>query len=394
MSQQTRVHLDDGEGSTLSRFSETLETGGVVSDSAKDMEATTRPVGTKLTRFPYGPSTGGMVESVYFDILTYGEKIDSMNYDPSFKNRSIRVTGLTPREGLLRLERLNGVHSASFSTLFCDACERAAEFNIPNEVKLARVVMIELERMSSHLFVASRLTGGASQNIAHMNILLLRENLLRIIASRFGHRYFFGMNKPGGLARSIDLEGIDSDIEKISGEYEEILNTLLDSRIFIDRTDRTAIITGEDSAGPALRACGIPLDGRQFHTYYGGLNFKCVNWSGGDSLSRFIVRSHEISESAKLIRQVTSKILRVPACSEDFPSPGNCKVGGFLETPSGDASIILQFQKDVISRISLVSPSQWNLRAFSRSMKGNTFADFLFGFESLGIWISEMGDIV
>ncbi len=394
MTQRMRAHLYDGEGTTLSRFSDELGTGDVENDSAKNTEAITRPIGTKLTMFPYGPSTGGMVESVYFDILTYGEKIESVNYDTSFKNRSIRVTGLTPMGGLLRLERLNGVHSASYSTLFCDACERAAGLDIPDEVKLARVVMVELERISSHLFVASRLTGGASQNIAHMNILLIREKLLRIIASRFGHRYFFGLNKPGGLARSIDLDGIDSDIERISGEYEEILNTLLDSRIFIDRTDRTAIITGEDSAGPALRASGIPLDGRQFHSYYKDLSFKCINWDGGDSLSRFIVRSHEIPESAKLIKQVTSKVLRVPADNKNFPALGNCKVGGFLETPSGDVSIILQFQKDVISHVSLLSPSQLNLRAFSKSMKGNTFADFLFGFESLGIWISEMGDVL
>ena len=393
MSQPARVFLDDGEGTALSRFSETPVHGPVESNPAGNVESSIHPVGTKLTLFPYGPSTGGLVESVYFDILTYGEKIENVSYDHTFKNRSIRVTGLTPREGLLRLERLNGVHSASYSTLFCDAAERAAGLDIPEEVKLARVAMMELERISSHLFVASRLTGGASQNIAHMNILLIRENLLRIIAARFGHRYFFGTNKPGGLARSVDLEGIDSDIEKISEEYGEILNTLLDSRIFIDRLDRTAIIAGEESAGPAMRACGISVDGRQFHPYYKDLNFRCVTWGGGDSLSRFIVRSHEIPESARLIRQVTSKVLKIRESSGDFPLINGSEAGGFTETPSGDASIILRFRENTISRISLASPSQYNMKAFSRSMKGNTFADFLFGFESLGIWISEMGDI-
>ena len=38
------------------------------------------------------------------------------------------------------------------------------------------------------------------------------------------------------------------------------------------------------------------------------------------------------------------------------------------------------------------SPSILNMQAFVESVSGNTFADFLFGYESLGIWICEMGD--
>ncbi|MHB8360956.1 MAG: NADH-quinone oxidoreductase subunit D-related protein [Thermoplasmataceae archaeon] len=392
MSKDRETYLNsDGKRISLERFSELLLTGPIENESIEEDKINSES--KILTWFPYGPSSGGMVESVYFDILTYGEKIDRLRYDSTYKNRTIKIEGLTPREGLLRFERLNGVHSAAYSSLFCDTCERAAGLDIPWEVKNARIAMMEIERISSHLFVVSRLTGSASQNIAHMNILLLRENLLRLIADRFGHRYFFGMNRPGGLSRNVQLEGMDSEIEKISEEYEEIFNTLMDSRIFIDRIDRTAIVEKENSSGPVMRGCGTLLDARQSHPYYKNLTFKCVKWDTSDSLSRFIVRSGEISESAKLIKQILPKIGRLSESEKNFPILDDNIAGGYVETPSGDSSIILKFKNNRISGVGFSTPSQRNLEAFSRSMRGSTFADFIFGYESMGIWISELSDI-
>ncbi|EQD76941.1 NADH dehydrogenase (ubiquinone), 30 kDa subunit, partial [mine drainage metagenome] len=355
----------DGNRITLERFSELLLNGPIMNETIKEDKVDSES--KILTWFPYGPSSGGMVESVYFDILTSGEKINRLRYDSTYKNRTVKMKGLTPREGLLRFERLNGVHSASYSSLFCDTCERAASLDIPWEVKNARVAMMEIERIGSHLFVASRLTGAASQNIAHMNILLLRENLLRLIADRFGHRYFFGMNRPGGLSRNVQLEGMDSEIEKISEEYEEIFNTLMDSRIFIDRIDRTAIVEKENCSGPVMRGCGTALDARQSHPYYKNLNFKCVDWDTGDSLSRFIVRSEEISESAKLIKQILPKVSRVSESEKNFPILNDNIAGGYVETPSGDSSIILKFKNNRISEVGFSTPSQNNLETFSKS---------------------------
>ena len=393
MSLYEDAYLESG-GSTfrLRRFSETpvIDDGKDSAETGGGKFSTDR---TGLSIFPYGPSSGGMVESVYFDILTLGEKIEGVNYDTGYKNRSIRMSGLTAEEGILRMERMNGVHAAAYSSLYCDICERAMKIDVPDNVKLLRVAMMEIERIASHLFLASRLTGGASQNIAHMNILFLREELLRIIAETFGHRYFFGINRLGGIGRDVDLSRIYKKIREISGEYRGILETLMDSRIFIDRLDRTAIIKGDDASGPTLRGAGNLTDGRKHHRYYEGISFNVSSSKAGDSLSRFIAISREIRESTGILEQICSRIKYVEAQQPLISGIGETLSGGFMETPSGDASMLLRLKNKKITGIGFRSPSSLNLRAFAASMKGNTFADFLFGYESLGIWISEMGDL-
>ena len=391
---QSNIAFLESEGSlyTLDRFTvvPVLQTGGTI--RAIEQEKIAFPESSSLSVFPYGPSSGGMVESVYFDILTQGEKIQHVGYDADFKNRSIKLSGLTMNEALLRIERMNGVHCAAYSSLFCNICESGINMDVPDQVKYLRVAMMEAERISSHLFVASRLTGGASQNIAHMNILLLREELLRTIAMAFGHRYFFGVNGIGGINRPIDLNGFAKKIRHITDEYKEIFRTLMDSRVFIDRLDRSAIIRGENSSGPALRGSGIKKDGRNFHTYYEGLEFRTITADGGDALARFIVRSGEIQESAAIVEQAVSRVSKLNVDSQGNERNHSFMAGGFMETPSGDASMIVKMGNGRVESIGFRSPSILNMQAFVESVSGNTFADFLFGYESLGIWICEMGD--
>ena len=80
--------------------------------------------------FAYGPSTGGLMESVGLDILTPGEKITSISVDPTYKLRKIRVTGMGIQDALLRIERINGFHSASHAICFLRAVEDAQDKKI------------------------------------------------------------------------------------------------------------------------------------------------------------------------------------------------------------------------------------------------------------------------
>ena len=109
-------------------------------------------------------------------------------------------------------------------------------------------------------------------------------------------------------------------------------------------------------------------------------------------IARFIVRSEEIAESASIIEQAISGIGDINSGSPEVHEVEGNIWGGFMETPSGDASLILKIKSGHLEGIGFRSPSVLNMEAFAESIHGNTFADFLFGYESLGIWISEMGD--
>ena len=104
------------------------------------------------------------------------------------------------------------------------------------------------------------------------------------------------------------------------------------------------------------------------------------------------MRSEEIAESASLIEQAISGIGDINSGSPEVHEVEGNIWGGFMETPSGDASLILKIKSSHLEGIGFRSPSILNMEAFAESIHGNTFADFLFGYESLGIWVSEMGD--
>ena len=395
MKQKDIAFIESGNSLyTLDRFTELPVLRAQGNTTGIQRENILTPDNNTLSVFPYGPSSGGMVESVYFDILTQGERIQKVSYDAGYKNRSIKLWGLSMSEALLRIERMNGVHSAAYSSMFCYICENGIGLDVPEEIRYLRVAMMEAERISSHLFVASRLTGGASQNIAHMNILLLREELLRTIASVFGHRYFFGVNRIGGIGRPVDIKGFQKKVRQISDEYKEIFRTLMDSRVFIDRLDKSAIIRGEKSSGPTMRGAGIKKDGRNSHRYYEDLEFQTITADGGDALARFIVRSGEIQESAGIIEQVLSHAENLKMNIYVNHEGSAFMSGGYMETPSGDASMIIKTESGKLDAMGFRSPSILNMEAFAESIGGNTFADFLFGYESLGIWICEMGDLL
>lgn len=345
--------------------------------------------GDDVFKFNYGPSTGGIIETLNFQIYTYGERILSLDVIPNYKNRKIKISGESLNTGLLRLERFNGFHSFSYSTLYCKAVESLNGIPIEESTRITRIILMETERIISHIFKTARLCEAASQNIANYYLLSLREKLMRILGEMAGHRYLFGVNKIGGLNRSINIESLVEKIKDVVQEYIKTKEGLFVSRIFIDRLENTCISNHEFSRGPALRSTGRKYDYRSIDPYYSDLHFESVSSNGGDSLTRFLVFSEEIEESMKIIEQC----IDLKSSGEWVISPKEHEAFG-IETPSGDARMVLDIDEDRINYAYLRTPSILNMEAFARGICGNVKTDIPFAFESFGIWVSEMSDVL
>lgn len=348
--------------------------------------------GENIMIFDYGPSVGGVIESVLFRIYTNGERILSMSAIPDFKERAINITGLDLDKALMKMERFNGFHSAAYSTLFCRTAEQILGIEVPEKVKSVRIAMMELERIASHLFVISRLCEAASQNIATYQLQALRERVLRMISMTFSHRYFFGVNRIGGIGRDIKLDPVRKELPSIIAEFQEILSLLSSSRIFIDRLQKTCDISKPWLCGPALRGSGDDYDARRNDPYYEGIKFKIVSENGSDSLSRFLTRAFEISESGGIINHVIENIDEVHSSMEKG-SKDSGKALVRVETPSGDCPMYLEIQGKHVNFSYMRPPAILNMEGFLRGISGNVKTDFPFAYESFGIWISEMSVI-
>jgi Ni,Fe-hydrogenase III large subunit len=344
--------------------------------------------GDNVFSFNYGPSTGGLVETINMKIYTYGERILSVMARPDFKDRRIHVGGNSLRNGGLIMERYNGFHSFSYSTLFCRAVESIKGISLNTEDVRTRVILLETERIISHIFKSARLCEAASQNIASYWLLSLRERLLRLLGEVAGHRYLFGVNRIGGLNRHIDLDKLQKGVESIVNEFRTVVKGLYTSRIFIDRLENTCKTDSTHTRGPALRAAGSRFDYRNYDPYYRDIDVKLPSEKDADALARFLVFTAEVDSSFDIICNAN------PQASEDQQDESGTDVPIYsVETPSGDAQLMLKTEGDHIIDAYLRTPSMLNLEAFCSGIKGNVKTDLPFAFESFGIWISEIGGI-
>lgn len=341
--------------------------------------------------FAYGPATGGLIESVAFDIHTPGELIKHVEVDPYVKTRKMKIMGLSPADALLMVERINGFHAASNAVAFEMAVEDALDIDVPEEVLYSRIIMLELERIRSHLEVVKRVCEPAGFGVPQNQVAYLRENVARIISRLAGHRYFFSASSVAGC--QINRSGIETLISSVRKEFEEIFSALLQSKIFLNRLQNNGIISDGNLLGPAARAAGMSVDARldEARIPYRKLGFKPFIFDEPDAFGRFYVRSQEILASAELISEALEKSGNFPAAETDgMDGEGAARI----ESPQGDLFYYVKIRDGKISEIQMSSPSLLNIDAFRRSMAGNIFTDYHFNWESFGIWISELAVVM
>ncbi|MEM4093264.1 MAG: hypothetical protein QW837_09530 [Conexivisphaerales archaeon] len=333
-------------------------------------------------RFLYGPSAGGLMESIGFEIVTSGENI--IRVKPRlYKSKKFTMIGKQVGDAMFTVERINAAFSASHAAAFLLASSKEVDYFL----KLDMIVKMELERIRNNLHVIGRMVDASSQGVASNWIFYLRELVNRTIDRAYGHRFFF--NSDGNK-----LNGLGTELNKIRSQFKIAFDGLLDTRIFIDRLDKNGVIVHDDLIGPAARAAGLNHDARnEVDLPYSDLGFKTnINLQmmekRGDALGRFLIRSGEIPFSIDLIERALD-ILRGRDYQKPIVREG---VGiGRVESPSGDLAYYVKIEEGRLKEIYLLSPSDINIAFFSKSIVNNTFTDFQFNWESFGIWASEMG---
>ncbi|NON62668.1 hypothetical protein [Acidianus sp. RZ1] len=336
--------------------------------------------------FAYGPSAGGLLESVGIDLDTFGEYISDVKVIP-YKIRKVRVKSIIDNS-ILYIERINGSFSASHTISFITAIEEGLGIEPPYEVKIGRIVEMELERIRNHLIVMQRVVEAAGFSVPSFQLLYLIEKVNRVIAKSFGHRYFYGVNGLGSLRFYEEIKSL----EEIKKEYKEIYRGIIDNRIFIDRLQSNGVIVDKEGIGPVARSASFKNDARNDGNYaeiYKELGFSTVTYDEGDAFGRFIVRGEEVEESLRILSSINLHSVEYESKKRNNEGEGI----GRVESPSGDLAYYVKVNENIIKEVYLFAPSSYNILAFSSSMVKNIFTDFPFNWESFGIWLSEVGVI-
>ncbi len=268
----------------------TLYSNKLVAEKFKTVDNTLN-ASENVFNFVYGPSTGGLIQSTQFNVLTNGESIKGMAADSMFKKRYLKIMGVKVEVNALPIiERINGSFSASHSIAFLSAVKNAAQIEVDRQVSMGRIIELELERMRNHLHVTARICEAAAFGVPYNNLFYLREKINRIIEEYSGHRFFHSANKIGGI--NIDFQGVSNSLHGMCEEIQDIYESLCESKIFVDRLMDNGVVKDHNCLGPVLRSCGHAYDARVDSDTlpYDELNFSPVveTEGSGDVMDRFI----------------------------------------------------------------------------------------------------------
>jgi NADH-quinone oxidoreductase subunit C/D len=212
------------------------------------------------------------------------------------------------------------------------AVERLAGIEVPDRVKVVRVMLCELFRISSHLVWY----GTFAQDLGALSPVFYmftdRERLLEIIEAICGARMHPNWFRIGGVAQDLPqgwdrlVTGFVAYLRPRMDEYDTLV---MRNRIFRMRTQGVGACTIDEAidwgaTGPVLRACGFEWDFRKKRPYsgYDQFEFDIPTGRNGDCFDRAVVHVEEIRQSLRIIEQ----------CVKQMPS-GPYKSSHPLATP-------------------------------------------------------------
>ena len=262
-----------------------------------------------------GPFFPTLEEPAYFRLYVEGEQIVGSDYRGFFAHRGIEKlteTVLEYNQVPFIAERICGICGFVHSATYCMAVEQAADIEIPPRAKYIRSIMLELERVHSHLLWLGLAAHYLGFDTVLMQAWRIREPVMWLTEQITGNRKTYGMNLVGGVRRDIDAETADKILKtlaKIEEETKELVSAAVEDNSLKMRLEKVGMLSKEDArkicvVGPTARASGVAIDARQDRPYlaYPDLDFKIAVQEGCDIWARTLVRAEETFTAIALIR--------------------------------------------------------------------------------------------
>jgi NADH:ubiquinone oxidoreductase subunit D len=296
---------------------------------------------------------------------------------------------------------------AQFNAEMCyvQAVEKLAGLVPPERAQYIRVILAELNRISSHfMFLGAFGTDLGIFGTAFTYAFRERENVLDLFEEVSGDRLMYAYFRPGGVAWDVPRdfkERVEWVCQNALVGAMDLDKLLTDNEIFIMRTRGIGILNAKDAinfgaTGPVLRASGVPQDLRRTEPYsiYDRFDFEVPIGTNGDSYDRYLVRLAEIRESVKIVRQALAQMPDGPILPERMPRllrPAAGEVYMRCENPRGEYGIYLVSNGGTQPyRLRIRSSCFCNLSALKHMTVGHYVADAVTILGSIDIVLCEV----
>ena len=363
---------------------------------------------------PQHPSTHGVLRLM---LELQGETVLRCKPIIGYLHTGMEKTGesLTFMQGGTNVTRMDYLSPLNSELVFSMATEKllGIDGDIPERAVWIRMLLSELNRMSSHLLFMA--TNG--MDIGAVSMMLYgwreREVVLRFFQKVTGLRMNHNFIRPGGVAADLPADWRDDVMSILDmlpdrlGEYDVLMTN---QPIWRERLQGVGIITQAEAialgaTGPILRSTGLAWDLRRDMPYmhYDELEFDVIVGSYGDAFDRYAIRLNEIRESMRIVRQILDRVPRGDYRIQDkkVTPPPRARIDESMEAlihhfkiftegfkvPEGEVYVAIESPRGEVGcyiasdgsptpyRMHVRAPSFVNVQALPHMMRGGLVAD-------------------
>ncbi len=390
------------------------------------------PVGTAKTMVlnmgPQHPSTHGVLRVL---LELDGENVVSAVPDLGYLHTGIEKSceDKTYSQAITLTDRIDYLNPLGNNLVYCLAVEKLLDLMVPKRVQYIRVMLAELQRISSHMVWL----GTHALDMGAMSVMLYcfreREEILKIFERFAGQRMMTSYIRIGGLALQLPAgwrEMVKRLVDNTPARIDQYEALLTENPIWQGRLKGIGYLSPEtlihlSTTGPGLRAAGVAYDNRKAFPYssYEEFDFNVPTRTESDCFARYLVRVAEMRESIKIVKQAMDKITDEGEFKADAPGiipPEREKMKTEMEAliyhfkiftegfspPPGEAYVTVESPRGELGcfiasdgspkplRVHFRGPSFVNLQALPNMVQGQLIADTVACIGTIDIVLGEV----
>jgi Ni,Fe-hydrogenase III large subunit/Ni,Fe-hydrogenase III component G len=393
-----RLVLPDGWPEGVHPLRKDLAWNHVPEGFDPDGEYQFEPAPEGCTVVPFGPFHPTLDEPAHFRLYLEGERVRGCEYRGFMVHRGIEKLAesvLTYNEIPMMAERICGICGCVHNVCYAQAVEGAVGLQPPPRAEYIRTIMLEIERLHSHLLWVGLACHIVGFDTLFMQSFRIREPIMWIAEKISGNRKTYALCVIGGVRWDItpelklELRGV---LDRLEAEWRPVVEAVGRDKNLQKRTQGVGVadrslVKNAGLLGPVARAAGVPLDARRDHPYaaYDRVEFDVITADGCDVWARVVVRMMEVFESIRIIRQCLEKLEPGPIAltlSDELPV-GRLGMSS-VEAPRGEAHhFVVTGENNRPRRWRVRAPTYQNLQGIPAMIKDQHLADMTISLGSI-----------
>jgi len=345
--------------------------------------------GDGIVQVPLGPLHITSDEPGHFRLFVDGEQIVDADYRLFYVHRGMEKLAesrLNYDQVTFLTDRICGICGYAHNVAYTTSIERALGIQVPERANYIRTILLEVERLHSHLLNLGLACHFVGFDTGFMQFFRVREKTMKMAELLTGTRKTYGMNLIGGVRRDILKDQRLQTIRwlgELRQEVRELVAVLLETPNLAQRTAGVGrlepkVARDYSPVGPTLRGSGYARDTRVLHPYvaYDRAPWATTFKDGCDVLARTLVRAEEFFTCTNLVERCLDEMPEGPILVEGFSYQPYRFALGYVEAPRGEDihwSMLGDNQKLYRWRCRASSYNNWPPLRYM--LRGNTISD-------------------